>query len=79
MSYRELFSSINCQRIVIFEDDFSQTEYKKEEAFYDVTRMDLADRELYLAEINNISTNLSNKIRKYLESFDKCLDRKSVV
>lgn len=75
MSYRELFSSINCQRIVIFEDDFSQTEYKKEEAFYDVTRMDLADRELYLAEINNISTNLSNKIRNYLESFDKCFDK----
>ncbi len=75
MSYRELFSSINCQRIVIFEDDFSQTDYKKEEAFYDVTRMDLADRELYLAEINNISTDLSNKIKNYLESFDKCFDK----
>ena len=29
MSYSELFSSINCQRIVFFEDDFKQIAFDK--------------------------------------------------
>lgn len=39
MSYKELFSAIECNRIVIIEDDFKQGEYKKERALYDITRM----------------------------------------
>ena len=74
MSYRELFSSINCQRVVLFEDDFSQMDYKKEKAFYDITRMDLADRELYLTEIDKLSADLANRIRNFLETFDQCFD-----
>lgn len=35
MSYKELFSAIECNRIVIIEDDFKQGEYKKERALYD--------------------------------------------
>ena len=31
MSYKELFSAIECNRIVIIEDDFKQGEYKKSE------------------------------------------------
>ena len=37
MSYKELFSAIECNRIVIIEDDFKQGEYKKERALYDIT------------------------------------------
>ena len=75
MSYRELFSSINCQRIVFFEDDFEQTEYKKERAIYDITRMEKGDRELFLAEIDKESPNLKKQLRAFLESFDKYFDK----
>ena len=34
MSYKGLFSAIECNRIVIIEDDFKQGEYKKERALY---------------------------------------------
>ena len=33
MSYKELFSAIECNRIVIIEDDFKQGEYKKRASF----------------------------------------------
>ena len=55
MSYKELFSSIDCKRIVIIEDDFKQSEYKKERVLYDITRMAIEDRNKYLAEIETIS------------------------
>ena len=44
MSYKELFSSIDCKRIIIIEDDFKQSEYKKERALYDIIRMAVDDR-----------------------------------
>jgi len=44
MSYRQLFSSLDCQCIVIVEDDFRQGEYKKERALYDMNRMALSVR-----------------------------------
>ncbi|MCH5324206.1 MAG: hypothetical protein J1E39_03230 [Eubacterium sp.] len=74
MNYRELFSSINCQCIIIFEDDFKQNKYKKESALYDITRLHLEDRKLYLSDINSVSPDLAVKLQRYLEAFDKCFD-----
>lgn len=74
MSYRDLFSSINCQRIVFFEDDFKQIAFDKTRMLYDMTRMDVKDRELFLDEIKAQSLKLEGEIRAFLESFDKCFD-----
>ena len=74
MGYRELFDSIRCQLIVIIEDDFRQEEYRKERALYDITRMSLEDRKLYLKEIEDISIELGQSLSKYLEAFDECFD-----
>ena len=72
MSYKELFSSIECKRIIIIEDDFKQSEYKKERALYDITRMALDDRCQYLSEIEAISQPLHEILSKFLSLFDKC-------
>ena len=74
MSYKELFSSIDCKRIVIIEDDFKQSEYKKERALYDITRMAVDDRDQYLAEIKAISQPLHAVLSKFLSLFDECFD-----
>ena len=74
MSYRELFSSINCQRIVFFEDDFKQIAFEKTRVLYDMFRMDVKDRELFLSEIKAQSLELERKTRVFLESFDKVFD-----
>ena len=74
MSYRELFSSINCQRIVFFEDDFKQIAFEKTRVLYDMSRMDVKDRELFLSEIKAQSLELERKTRVFLESFDKVFD-----
>lgn len=74
MSYRELFSSINCQRIVFFEDDFKQIAFEKTRVLYDMSRMDVEDRELFLSEIKAHSSELERKTRVFLESFDKVFD-----
>lgn len=66
MSYKELFSAIECNRIVIIEDDFKQGEYKKERALYDITRMAVDDRCRYLAEIESISQPLHEVLSKFL-------------
>ena len=72
MSYKELFSAIECNRIVIIEDDFKQGEYKKERALYDITRMAVDDRCRYLAEIESISQPLHEVLSKFLSLFDEC-------
>lgn len=74
MSYKELFSAIECNRIVIIEDDFKQGEYKKERALYDITRMAVDDRCRYLAEIESISQPLHEVLSKFLSLFDECFD-----
>ena len=75
MSYKELFSAIECNRIVIIEDDFKQGEYKKERALYDITRMAVDDRCRYLAEIESISQPLNEVLSKFLSLFDECFDK----
>lgn len=74
MSYRELFSSINCQRIVFFEDDFKQVAFEKNRMLYDMVRMDVKDRELFLSEIRVKSTELERKTQDFLDTFDKVFD-----
>lgn len=74
MSYKELFSSIDCQRIMIIEDDFKQSEYRKERALYDITRMEVEDRNKYLAEIETVSPSLWNILFQFLSLFDECFD-----
>lgn len=74
MSYKELFSAIECNRIVIIEDDFKQGEYKKERALYDIIRMAVDDRCRYLAEIESISQPLHEVLSKFLSLFDECFD-----
>ena len=74
MSYRDLFSSINCQRIVFFEDDFEQFAFEKTRMLYHMIRMDVEDRELFLSEIKALSSETERKIRAFLETFDKCFD-----
>lgn len=75
MSYKELFSSVDCKRIVIIEDDFKQSEYKKERALYDITRMAVEDRCQYLAEIEAVSPPLHDILSKFLSLFDECFDK----
>ena len=65
MSYKELFSAIECNRIVIIEDDFKQGEYKKERALYDITRMAVDDRCRYLAEIESISSHYMRSCQSF--------------
>ena len=74
MNYKELFLSIDCKRIVIIEDDFKQSEFKKERALYDITRMAIDDRCQYLSEIEIISQPLHKTLSKFLSLFDKCFD-----
>lgn len=75
MSYRQLFTSVDCQSIIIIEDDFRQGEYKKERALYDIVRMALNDRELYMQEIKTISDELADSLSSFLALFDQCIDR----
>lgn len=75
MSYRELFSSIDCKFIVIIEDDFEQIEYKKERALYDITRMAIDDRCQYLSEIETVSPTLHEILSKFLSLFDECFEK----
>ncbi len=84
MSYSELFSSINCQRIIFFEDDFKQIAFDKARMLYDMTRMDVEDRQLFLSEIKTQSSELERKMCDFLKSFDRVFDgigvwRESVV
>lgn len=74
MSYSDLFSSINCQRIVFFEDDFKQETLNKSRVLYDIARMEVNDRELFLSEVSAISSESEGKIRAFLESVDKIFD-----
>lgn len=74
MSYRDLFSKIDCQRIIIFEDDFKQEPFQKDRALYDIVRMNVKDREIYLNEIKKHSSGTERKIRAFLESVDRHFD-----
>ena len=71
MSYRDLFSSINCQRVIFFEDGFEQTTFQKTRALYDLVRMDLNDRALYLSDVKAQFPELESKICAFLKSIDK--------
>ena len=75
MSYRELFSSIDCKFVVIIEDDFEQIEYKKERALYDITRMAIDDRCQYLSEIETVSPTLHEILSKFISLFDECFEK----
>ena len=75
MSYKELFSSIDCKFVVIIEDDFEQIEYKKERALYDITRMAIDDRCQYLSEIETVSPTLHEILSKFLSLFDECFEK----
>lgn len=74
MSYRDLFSSINCQRVIFFEDGFEQTTFQKTRALYDLVRMDLNDRALYLSDVKAQFPELESKICAFLKSIDKYFD-----
>lgn len=71
MSYNDLFDSVNCKCLIIIEDDFRPNAYIKEKAIYDLTRMDLSDRAMYLAEISAISPDLVEQLSSYLSLCDK--------
>lgn len=75
MSYRQLFSSVDCQSIIIIEDDFRQGKYKKERVLYDIVRMALNDRKSYMQEIKTISNELADSLSLFLALFDHCMDR----
>lgn len=74
MNYKELFSAINCQRLVIIEDDFQQTPYSKNRVIYDIARMNLNDRKYYLEEVSAISSKLCKDISTFLKAFDNYFD-----
>lgn len=75
MSFRQLFSSLDCESIIIIEDDFKQGEYKKERVIYDIVRMALSDRESYIQEIRSISAELADLLSSFLNLFDQCFDK----
>lgn len=75
MNYRELFFSVDCKCVVIIEDDFKQSEYKKERAMYDITRMSLEDRVQYLTEIKDVCPELGEVLSNYLRLFDECFEK----
>lgn len=70
MKYDELLCSVGCKCIVFFEDDFSTVEHKKEHAIYDISRMSLEDRVLYLNELGEDFAILQTQLSDYLEEFD---------
>lgn len=74
MKYNELFNAITCRCVVIFEDDFTQSEYKKETALYYITRMDLIDRQKYLEEVKKHSSRLEVQLIAYLDLCDQYFD-----
>lgn len=74
MKYKELFSSINCRKIVIIEDDFTLVPYQKERVLYDIARMSLEDRELFLDEVKAIEVGTADAIKAFLCSLDECFD-----
>lgn len=75
MNYQELFSSVNVTQIIIIEDDFKQIAYKKERFFYDISRMNLQDREIYLDEIASISPTQKDILKEYFLSLDSCFEQ----
>ena len=75
MSYRQLFSSLDCESIIIIEDDFKQEEYKKERVLYDIVRMALSDRSSYMDEIKSISADLFDCLSSFCALFDQCIDQ----
>lgn len=74
MSYKDLFSSIDCRRIIFFEDDFSQVPPHKDRVLYDIIRMDKDDRELVLSEFRAKCPELVSSIRAFLDSADSFFD-----
>lgn len=74
MSYRDLFSAINCQYVIFFEDGFEQVPFKKEQAMYDIVRMNMKDRKLYLSEVKEKSEELEEKVSTFLEAVDRYFD-----
>ena len=75
MSYRDLFSAINCQYVIFFEDGFEQVPFKKEQAMYDIVRMNMKDRKLYLSKIKEESEEVEEKISIFLEMVDRYFDK----
>ena len=71
MNYKELFSAIDCQRIIIIEDEFKQEAYTKNRVLYDIARMNLGDRQSFMKEINSISPELNKSLCSFLVLFDK--------
>lgn len=74
MNFSELLTSVQCKCIVFFEDDFTQSEYRKEHALYDISRMALDDRKLFLETVHEISANLGTQLTEYLTVFDSYID-----
>ena len=74
MSYRELFSSVNCKCVIIIEDDFEQRAYTKERALYDIARMAIEDRNQYLEEIEGCCPEMKGILSDFLSLFDECFD-----
>ena len=74
MKYRELFSSINCRQIIIIEDDFTSLPYKKEQILYDIARMSLEDRALFLDEVKETDVDTAVAIEKLLCALDEHFD-----
>lgn len=71
MTYKELLSSVQCKCIVLFEDDFTQGDYRKEQVMYDLSRMDLDDRTIFLKSIKGISEELLLQLENYFDVLDK--------
>lgn len=71
MNYKELFSAIDCQRLIIIEDECKQEAYTKNRVLYDIARMNLGDRQSLMEEINSISPELNKSLCSFLVLFDK--------
>lgn len=74
MKYRELFSSINCKKIIIIEDDFTLLPYQKEQILYDIARLSFEDRALFLAEVKETDAGTAAAIEKLLCALDEHFD-----
>lgn len=70
MSFKTLFDLLNCERLIIFEDDFTPAPFTKKNVLLDLWKMDKSDWALCLNEIQAKYEELARSLEVFLEQAD---------